>query len=77
MLHGVIDAHTARFQTGERERGDARRGPQMHGEHKRLTELIRKGAVREAEDYWAGHLEGVRKILVTQGEADTVLDLMS
>jgi DNA-binding FadR family transcriptional regulator len=77
MLHGVIDAHTARFQTGERERGDARRGPQMHGEHKRLTELIKAGKVREAEDYWAAHLDGVRKILVTQGEADTVLDLMS
>jgi len=77
MLHGVIDAHTARFQSGQRERGDARRGPEMHGEHKRLTELIKAGAVREAEDYWAAHLDSVRKILVTQGEADTVLDLMS
>jgi DNA-binding FadR family transcriptional regulator len=77
MLHGVIDAHTARFQSGQRERGDARRGPEMHGEHRRLTELIKAGAVREAEDYWAAHLDSVRKILVTQGEADTVLDLMS
>jgi DNA-binding FadR family transcriptional regulator len=49
----------------------------MHGEHKRLVELIRAGAASEAEDYWAAHLESVRKILVTQGEADTVLDLMS
>ena len=77
MLHGVIDAHTVRFQTGQRERGDPRRGAELHGEHKRLTELIKAGAVREAEDYWAAHLEGVRKILVAEGEADTVLDLMS
>jgi DNA-binding FadR family transcriptional regulator len=48
----------------------------MHGEHERVTELIRAGAVREAEDYWAEHLESVRKILVSKGEADTVLDLM-
>jgi DNA-binding FadR family transcriptional regulator len=77
MLYGVIDAHTARFQTGQRDRGGPRRGPEMHGEHERLTELIKAGAVREAEDYWSAHLEGVRKILVTQGDADTVLDLMS
>jgi DNA-binding FadR family transcriptional regulator len=77
MLHGVIDAHTVRFQTGQRERGDPRRGAELHGEHERLTELIKAGAVREAEDYWAAHLEGVRKILVAEGEADTVLDLMS
>jgi len=77
MLHGVIDAHTARFQTGQRTRGARRHGPDMHAEHERVTELIRAGAVREAEDYWAAHLESVRKILVTEGEADTVLDLMS
>ena len=76
MLHGVIDAHTARFQTAERARGARRHGPDMHGEHERVTELIRAGAVREAEDYWAAHLESVRKILVSKGEADTVLDLM-
>jgi len=77
MLHGVIDAHTARFQSAERDRGERRHGPEMHGEHERLIELIRAGAAREAEDYWAAHLESVRKILVTRGEADTVLDLMS
>jgi DNA-binding FadR family transcriptional regulator len=77
MLHGVIDAHTARYQSGQRTRGERRHGADMHGEHERVTELIRAGAAREAEDYWAAHLETVRKILVTKGEADTVLDLMS
>jgi DNA-binding FadR family transcriptional regulator len=77
MLHGVIDAHTARYQSGQRARGERRHGADMHKEHERVTELIRAGAVREAEDYWAAHLESVRKILVTEGEADTVLDLMS
>jgi DNA-binding FadR family transcriptional regulator len=76
MLHGVIDAHTARYQTGQRARGERRHGADMHAEHERVTELIRAGAVREAEDYWAEHLESVRKILVSKGEADTVLDLM-
>jgi DNA-binding FadR family transcriptional regulator len=77
MLHGVIDAHTARYQSSQRDRGERRHGADMHGEHKRLVELVKAGKVREAEDYWAAHLESVRKILVTQGEADTVLDLMS
>ena len=77
MLHGVIDAHTARYQSGQRDRGERRHGPDMHAEHKRVIELIRAAAAREAEDYWAAHLESVRKILVTQGEADTVLDLMA
>jgi DNA-binding FadR family transcriptional regulator len=77
MLHGVIDAHTARYQSSQRDRGERRHGAEMHGEHKHLVELIRAGKASEAEDYWAAHLESVRKILVTQGEADTVLDLMS
>jgi DNA-binding GntR family transcriptional regulator len=77
MLHGVIDTHTARFPTSQRARGDERHGPGMHAEHERVTELIRAVAVREAEAYWAEHLERVRKILVSEGDADTVLDLMS
>jgi DNA-binding FadR family transcriptional regulator len=77
MLQGVIDTHTARFQTAQRARGDRRFGGEMHGEHERVTELIRAGKAREAEDYWANHLEKVRNILVAQGETDTVLDLMA
>jgi DNA-binding FadR family transcriptional regulator len=76
MLQGVIDAHTARFQTAQRARGGRRVGRERHAEHERVTELIRAGAAQEAEAYWADHLESVRKILVSKGEADTVLDLM-
>jgi len=77
MLLGVIDAHTARFQTAQRARGDRRVSRERHAEHERVTELIRAGAVQEAQDYWAEHLAIVRKILVAEGEADTVLDLMT
>jgi DNA-binding FadR family transcriptional regulator len=77
MLQGVIDAHTARFQTAQRASGDRRHGPEMHAEHERVTDLIRAGATREAEAYWAEHLETVRRILVANGETDTVLDLMT
>jgi DNA-binding FadR family transcriptional regulator len=74
MLHTIVDAQTARFQTAAEERGESRHAAAMHAEHERVLELIRAGAAQEAEALWRSHLERVRAQVAT-GPAETVLDL--
>lgn len=75
MLGEIIDAQTARFQADQASSGEGRHAPQMHAEHARLVDLIREGAVDEAQALWRAHLERVRELV--SSSATTVLDLYS
>jgi DNA-binding GntR family transcriptional regulator len=75
MLSGIIDAQTARYQADRVDRGGGRNAPKLHAEHARLLDLIRDGAVDEAQALWRDHLERVRSLVATSEE--TVLDLYS
>jgi DNA-binding FadR family transcriptional regulator len=75
MLQEIIDRVVERNQTARRQQGRARAAPALHGEHRRVLELVSAGAAEEAELYWRSHLEHVRENLVIAG--DTPVDLLS
>ena len=75
MLQEIIDRVVERGQTARRQQGRARAAPALHGEHRRVLELVSAGAAEEAELYWRSHLEHVRANLVIAG--DTPVDLLS
>ena len=75
MLQEIIDRVVERNQTARRQQGRERATPTLHGEHRRVFELVSAGAAEEAELYWRSHLEHVRANLVIAG--DTPVDLLS
>jgi DNA-binding FadR family transcriptional regulator len=75
MIHGVIEAQAERRAASPA--GRYRHGPDRHGEHLEIIELIRAGKAVEAEENWREHLETARRLLMAESGADTMVDLLS
>jgi DNA-binding FadR family transcriptional regulator len=75
MIHGVIEANATRYQTATASR--YRQGAERHTEHLQVIELIRAGRADEAERLWAEHLELARLVLMKEGGANTLIELLS
>jgi DNA-binding FadR family transcriptional regulator len=77
LVQQIIDLQTARVQTQEAT-GKIRRKHRSQGyaDHARLLELVRAGAATEAENFWRLHLERVKGWLLTESDAETVLELV-
>jgi DNA-binding FadR family transcriptional regulator len=75
MIHGVIEAQAERRTSATS--GRYRHGPDRHGEHLEVIELIRAGKAAAAEEVWRDHLETARRLLMAESGANTMIDLLS
>jgi DNA-binding FadR family transcriptional regulator len=78
MLESIVDLHhqvviKAAADAGRPTAPDERR--RAHRSHERLIELVHTGAGRAAEDFWRGHLAGIRDYLLGGSSPKTVVDL--
>jgi DNA-binding FadR family transcriptional regulator len=73
MIHGVVSQHADRYAVNQSR---YRHGPERHREHLEVIELIRAGDVAGAEQHWRDHLEVARQVLMREGGANSLLDLV-
>jgi DNA-binding FadR family transcriptional regulator len=73
MLHGVIEQHVDRYTVNQTK---YRHGAERHREHLEVIELIEAGESVAAEDLWRSHLDAARQVLMREGGANTLIDLM-
>lgn len=74
MIHGIIERHADRYQAVT---GRYRQGPERHAEHRVFLDVLRSGDGDAAERMWAEHLENARGVLMREGGAGTVVDLLA
>ncbi|HWE65094.1 MAG TPA: FadR/GntR family transcriptional regulator [Acidimicrobiales bacterium] len=74
MLHGVIEQHADRYAVNQAK---YRHGAERHREHIEVIGLIEAGDAVAAEEFWRAHLEAARQVLMREGGANTLVDLMS
>jgi DNA-binding FadR family transcriptional regulator len=74
ILHGVIEQHADRYAVNQAK---YRHGAERHKEHIDVIDLISRGEAEAAEALWREHLEAARQVLMKEGGANTLVDLMS
>ena len=74
MIDGIIERHADRYQT---RTGRYRQGPERHAEHRQFLDVLRSGDGEASERLWAEHLENARLVLMREGGAGTVVDLLA
>ena len=73
MIHGLIEQHADRYAVNQTR---YRHGADRHREHTEVIRLIEAGEARAAEQLWREHLEAARQVLMREGGASSLVDLL-